>query len=323
MEKMIDGFERKITYLRISVTDRCNIRCIYCMPEYGIYPKPASEILSFEEIAQVVRLAIGLGINKIKITGGEPLVRRDLPKLIYLLSSLDGLEDLSLTTNGILLQRYAKALKEAGLKRINISLDTLDSQKFEEITRTDSLKDVLEGIDTALKEKFFVKLNIVVLKGLNDNEILNFVRFAEEKQIIIRFIELMPFRRGLSQDMYISCTAIKEKLAVLGLLEAIPDKLGNGPARYYKIKGTSVIVGFISPLSGKFCSTCSRLRMTSDGLLIPCLANDKGLDLKKPLRKNKKEEILDLLRKAIFLKPKEHNLNFFNYQECLMSKIGG
>jgi len=295
------------------------------MPEYGVPLKAASEILSFEEIIQVVKLGLSLGINKIKLTGGEPLLRKDLPHLIHLLSSLSGLKDLSLTTNGVLLKEYVFALKSAGLKRINISLDTLDSQKFKAISRQGNLKAVLEGLDTARREGFFIKLNVVVLRGLNDDEILNFVKFSQEKQIIVRFIELMPI--GVNnigyQDLYISCAEIKERLKVFWQLQSIGERFGNGPAEYYRLKGTPIIVGFISPLSNKFCSTCSRLRLTADGLLIPCLADKQGIDLKKPLRQNHLNEVLNLLKKAVFLKPKGHKLNLSSYRECLMSKIGG
>lgn len=323
---LIDTYNRKIDYLRISVTDRCNLRCIYCMPEYGILQKAPGEILGFEEITRIAKLAIGIGINKIKITGGEPLVRRDLPRLLQLLFSITGLKDLSLTTNGILLQKYTKQLKTIGLKRLNISIDTLDDQKFKYITRFGKLQDVLRGIDAALKENFLVKLNVVIMRGLNDNEILSFVRFARERQIIVRFIELMPMANNsaVSQDLYISCDEVKDRLRALGSLKAVSiENYGSGPAQYYKIEEASLIVGFIGPISGRFCFDCNRLRLTSDGLLMPCLCSEACLDLKRPLREGREKEILGLIRKAIFLKPAEHNFGFSFPRQCLMSEIGG
>lgn len=322
-----DRYNRKIDYLRISVTDRCNLRCIYCMPEYGILQKDPQEILTFEEITKVVQLSISAGINKVRITGGEPLVRRNLPRLLRLLFSVPGLEDLSLTTNGILLKKYVQELKTVGLKKMNISLDTLDGQKFKLITRLGRLEDVLEGIDLALAEGFFIKLNVVILKGLNDGEILSFAKFAEERKVILRFIELMPTvdNRIADGDLYISCAQIQSRLSTLGRLKALSLKFGNGPARYYKIEGRSLIVGFISPMSSKFCFNCNRLRLTADGLLIPCLGNPAGFDLKGLLRQNQNREegVLRLIKKAVLLKPEGHNFSVSSLKQCLMSQIGG
>lgn len=333
---LIDRYQRKINYLRISVTDRCNLRCIYCMPQCGVLHKDAGEILTFEEIVKIARLSINLGVNKIKITGGEPLVRRRLPRLLYLLSSLAGLNEISLTTNGVLLHRYAPELREAGLKKINISIDTLDEQKFKRITRFGELKDVLRGIDAALESGFFVKLNVVIMRGLNDDEILNFARFAQERKIIIRFIELMPIIEAdhFIGSLYLPCSEVKETLSTLGNLEAISLRdAGNGPAQYYKIKNTSLIAGFINPISCKFCSSCNRLRLTANGWLMPCLAGGYGVDLKKPLRDNREEKVLALIKKAASLKPSGHtfiqplcakdNPAVSSKREYLMSQIGG
>ncbi len=296
------------------------------MPEYNFLQKAPYEILTFEEIIRIAKLCIGLGINKIKITGGEPLVRKSLPRLLELLSSLNGLKDLSLTTNGMLLENYAPQLKIAGLKRINISMDTLDSQKFKRITRFGRLQDVLKGIDAALKEDFFIKLNVVIMAGLNDDEILDFVDFAKTRQIILRFIELMPMLNCISVNdgLYMSCNEIKDRLKALGNLRAIAcETFGNGPAQYYNIEETPIIVGFISPISCEFCFYCNRLRLTSDGLLMPCLAGRQGFDLKGPLRENREEEVLNLIKKAVLLKPQGHNLVFSSNREYLMSQIGG
>lgn len=320
-----DGYHRKIDYLRISVTDRCNLSCIYCMPLDGIEQKSPGEILTFEEIARVVKLAIRCGINKIKITGGEPLMRRDLPRLFTLFSSVVGLEDISLTTNGVLLKKYAAALKVAGLKRINISIDTLNHKKFAQISRTNALEDVLEGIDAALTQQFLVKLNVVILRGINDDEILDFVQFAQEKKVTLRFIELMPMMHNgnTDQTFFVSADEIKENLKLLGALKSVNANLGNGPAEYYRIEGGSLIVGFIAPLSHKFCFSCNRLRLTADGLLMPCLGSNIGLDIKNPLRQDKVSEVLALFKKATYLKPEGHQLNFGPAGQTLMSQIGG
>jgi cyclic pyranopterin phosphate synthase len=295
------------------------------MPEYGILQKIPSEILTFEEIANIAKLAVDSGINKIKITGGEPLLRRNLPRLFSLLFSISGLQDISLTTNGVLLERYAKELKETGLKKINISIDTLGQDKFERITRFACLEQVLKGIDAALAQGFIVKLNVVVLKGTNDDEILDFAWFAQEKNVILRFIELMPMAYNLknSQDLFVSCDEIKEKLKLLGALSPINTNLGSGPAQYYKVGETSLVVGFISPLSCKFCFSCNRLRLTADGLLMPCLNSKAGLNLKRPLRQNKEEEVLALIKKAILAKPPEHNFILSFPRQYLMPQIGG
>lgn len=295
------------------------------MPADGIFQRPPGEILTFEEIAAIVKLAVSLGIAKVKITGGEPLMRRDLPRLFSLLFSISGLEDISLTTNGVLLERYAKELKATGLKKINISIDSLRQGQFERTTRFGCLERVLGGIEAALKQKFLVKLNVVVLRGINDNEILDFARFAQEKNVTLRFIELMPTELSLknSRDLFVSCAEIKDNLGLLGALSPIDANLGNGPARYYKVEGASLIVGLISPISCKFCSSCNRIRLTSTGMLMPCLASSNGFDLKDPLRRNEEENILALLNKAVLGKKPEHDFGPSFPRQYLMSQIGG
>lgn len=323
---LIDKFNRRIDYLRISVTDRCNLRCIYCMPECGIINRPHEELLTFEEIERIVKAAVNLGIDKIRITGGEPLVRKDLPQLLQSLLRLPGIKDVSLTTNAILLTKYIKELKNAGLKRMNISIDTLDARKFRRIAGQGELADVLNGIDAAIENGFLVKLNVVMMKGINDNEIMEFAKFAREKKLVIRFIELMPMidNKLLSRDFYTSCEAVKNKLQSLGSLKPVYAKsLGNGPAQYFKVEDASLVVGFISPISCKFCSSCNRIRLTSVGMLMPCLASSDGFDLKGPLRQNKEEDVLDLLNKAIQLKPPEHNFVLSIPRQYIMSQIGG
>ncbi len=295
------------------------------MPEHGILQKPPGEMLTFEEIVSVVKLAVGLGVGKIKITGGEPLIRRNLPRLFSLLFCISGLQDVSLTSNGILLERYAKELKETGLKKINISIDTLKYGKFERIARIGCLEQVLRGIEAALKQGFLVKLNVVVLRGINDDEILDFARFALEKNVTLRFIELMPMIQGCiaRQDLFVSCGEIKENLELLGCLNPISIELGSGPAQYYKIGGTSLVVGFISPMSCKFCFNCNRLRLTADGLLMPCLNSKAGFNIKGPLRQNREEEVLALFKKAVSSKPESHKMSFDFCGQSPMSQIGG
>lgn len=323
---LLDQHNRRIDYLRVSVTDRCNLRCIYCMPESGILQKEPQEILTFEEIARIVEMSVALGINKIKVTGGEPLVRRNLTELLELLSSIEGLKDLSLTTNGALLKNHCRGLKKAGLGRLNISIDTLESRKFRYITKTENLEDVLEGIDAAISEGFFIKLNVVIMKGLNDNEILDFARFAKSRGIIARFIELMPMVNNgkFNRELYVSCNEIKERLAALGSLKPQASRgLGSGPAEYYEIEEEGVTVGFISPISCKFCLKCNRLRLTSDGVVMPCLAGSEGFNLKRPLREGRHEEALNLIRKAVSLKPQGHDLTADSLKQYFMSQIGG
>jgi len=323
---LTDKYSRTVDYLRISITDRCNLRCIYCMPPEGVVAKAASEILSFEEIIKIVRAATAIGVSKIKITGGEPLARKGCPELLQSLINLPNIKDVSLTTNGVLLKKYIKELKNAGLKRMNISLDTLDAQKFRRITGSGELADVLGGIDAAGEAGFCVKLNVVIMKGINDNEIMEFIRFACEKKLIIRFIELMPMvdKRILSRDFYMSCEEVKDSLRSLGSLKSVSARpFGNGPAQYFKIEDLSLVVGFISPISCKFCSGCNRIRLTSTGMLMPCLASNDGFDLKVPLRQNKEEELAALITETILAKPSEHNFGRVFSRQYLMSQIGG
>jgi cyclic pyranopterin phosphate synthase len=296
------------------------------MPQDDVVQKAASEILSFEEIIRVVRVCTAIGVSKIKISGGEPLVRKGCFELLESLISLPNIKDVSLTTNGVLVKKYIKELKNTGLKRMNISIDTLDALKFRRIAGQGELVDVLSGIDAAIENGFFVKLNVVMMKGINDNEILEFAKFAREKKLVIRFIELMPMidNRLLSRDFYLSCESVKNRLQSLGSLKPVyAESFGNGPAQYFKIGDLSLVVGFISPISCKFCSSCNRIRLTSTGMLMPCLASSNGFDLKGSLRQNKEEDILALLNKAILAKPPEHDFVLSSSRQYLMSQIGG
>jgi cyclic pyranopterin phosphate synthase len=321
----LDSFGRSINYLRISVTDRCNLRCIYCMPPEGVPQISHSEILSYEEIWAVVQAAAELGINKVRLTGGEPLVRADLPKLIKMISQVEEIEELSLTTNGTVLKKYALELKQAGLSRVNVSLDTLKADKFRYITRLGELKTVLGGIEAAKEAGFEpVKINTVIMRGINDDEILDFAKMTYEDGWHVRFIELMPFK-GAAE--FVPSIELRQHISLLGKLEPCGSITGNGPAMYYRLSGARGTIGFISPLTEtSFCSRCNRMRLTPDGKLRPCLLGEDEIDLKTPLRNNASmEELKSLILKAVASKPEHHHLEGGNVRPVnrRMSQIGG
>ncbi len=324
--RLYDRYGRSIDYLRISVTDRCNLRCTYCMPENGVIFRDTSDILSFEEIIRVVKAAADLGIHKIRLTGGEPLARKEIAKLIGSLSRIKSISDLSITTNGTLLKYFITELKEAGLKRINISLDTLNEKKYKLITGTDYFRDNIEGVDKSLEAGLFpVKINTVMIKGINDDEIEDFVRLAVDKPLSLRFIEFMPVGQNSfwEKKKFIPVSEIKERCRRLVGLEPIDITESSGPARSYKIRGGLGTVGFISPLSDPFCFRCTRLRLTADGHLRPCLFNEYQVDLKRPLREGcSREELAGLIRRAT-----EHKEKKYDFQSPgslpAMSKVGG
>jgi len=325
MPGLIDSFGRSINYLRISVTDRCNLRCIYCMPPEGVPQMSHSEILSYEEIRTVVQAAAELGINRIRLTGGEPLVRAELPKLIKMISQIEGIEELSLTTNGTFLKKYALELKQAGLSRVNVSLDTLKADKFRYITRLGKLEAVLEGIEAAKEAGFEpVKINTVIMRGINDDEILDFARMTYEDGWHVRFIELMPFK-GVAE--FVPSIKLRQHISLLGKLEPCASITGNGPAMYYRLAGARGTIGFITPLTEhSFCSRCNRMRLTPDGKLRPCLLGEDEIDLKMPLRNNASmDELKSLILKAVASKPEHHNLERGNVRlvKRKMSQIGG
>ena len=325
MTGILDPFGRTVNYLRISVTDRCNLRCVYCMPPEGVPQISHDEILSYEEIRAVVQAASQLGINKIRLTGGEPLVRADFPELVAMLSRMAGINELSLTTNGILLKKHAVVLRQAGLSRINVSLDTLKADKFQSITRLGRLKDVLEGIEMAKEAGFQpVKINTVVMRNINDDEILDFARMTYEDGWHVRFIELMPFK-GVAN--FVPSYELRQHIGLLGKLEPCESITANGPATYYRLSGARGTIGFISPLSEpSFCSRCNRMRLTPDGKLRPCLMAEDEIDLRTPLRNNASiEELKRLILKAIASKLERHHLEEGNVRvvKRKMSQIGG
>lgn len=329
MKGLIDTYNRKIDYIRISVTDRCNLRCIYCMPSDGVREITHSEILTYEEIIRILSIATNLGIKKVRITGGEPLVRKGLPYLIKTISNLGAIEEISLTTNGVLLKRFARELKEAGLNRLNISLDSMDPKRYEEITKGNNLSDVWEGIRAAEELGFSpIKINMVPIRGFNDNEIKEFAALTFNKPYHIRFIEFMPTgaKDIWSKEKYISTKELKEAISGLGELKPIKNEWGSGPAKNFKLLNAKGVIGFISAVSDHFCAGCNRLRLTSDGKLRPCLFSDSEIDLKKALREGcDDDELQRLLLLGLQIKPEKHNINESdpNAIERPMSAIGG
>ncbi len=311
MTGLFDSWQRQINYLRISVTDHCNLSCVYCSVG-SISHLPRSEILSYEEIQHVVQVAASMGINKVRLTGGEPLLRPELSKLVRMLSQIEVIDDISLTTNGILLSKYAAELKEAGLKRVNVSLDTLKEDRFKRITGGGKLGEVLNGIEVAnLAGLEPVKLNMVVLRGVNDDEVIDFARMSTREGWHVRFIEFMPFGMPKTEALEtVSAQEIRERIQSLGKLEPYIGKTGNGPARYYQLPGSKGSIGFITPMTEHFCATCNRLRITSDGQLRPCLLDDGEIDLRKSLRNGAGiEELKQLIQEAVVIKRERHHLN--------------
>ncbi len=329
MNELIDNHHRKINYLRISVTDRCNLRCVYCMPKEGTSPIGHAEILSYEEMARITRVASEVGISKVRITGGEPLVRKNILYFVKLIAPIENIKDLSMTTNGVLLKNLARPLFESGIKRINISLDSLNPDKYREITRNNCLKEVLEGIKEVVKVGISpIKINVVAIRGFNDDEILDFAKLTLSYPYQVRFIEFMPFgpKNSWAQEKGITSREIKEKID--NFQELLPVDLArkNGPAKIFRFKEAAGEIGFISPLSDHFCSTCNRLRITADGKLRTCLLSDEETDLKVPLREGCSDsELKKIIAGAILKKPKKQAATPSVFKKCsrTMSRIGG
>jgi len=312
MTGLSDSFQRPIDYLRISVTDRCNLRCVYCMPQAGVTLTAHENILSYEEIHRLARAAAELGIARIRITGGEPLVRSGTADLIRLLRGIDGIEDISLTTNGILLAAQAAELRAAGLDRVNVSLDTLNPEKFRRITRGRAeVGEVFAGMRAAADAGLNpVKVNVVALAGINDDEILDFARMTVEQDWHVRFIEHMPFYGSNGhKDGFLSSHAIKQKLWELGKMDPYHHSAGNGPAKYYAFPGAGGSIGFINAVSEHFCFQCNRLRLTADGKLRTCLMSEAETDLRGPLRDGVSDDALKaIISEAVAHKPLRHHL---------------
>ena len=328
----LDVFSRAINYLRVSVTDRCNLRCTYCMPPEGVPWQTHSSILSFEQIETVVRAAAQLGISKVRLTGGEPLVRLGIVELVRMLARVPGVDDLAMTTNGTLLAVCAAELRQAGLRRVNVSLDTLRPERFHSITRLGRLEDVLAGIAAAHAAGLRpVKINTVVMRGANDDEVLDLALKSVDAGWNVRFIEYMPVgERAPADAAWSSQVVTGEEMqhsieARFGPLVPTQASVGNGPARYYRIAGAEGTLGFITPVSEHFCVHCNRLRLTADGQLRPCLLSDQEIDLRSALRQGAGvDEIKRLLLEGIHSKPREHQLaGCVQPEKRAMSQIGG
>lgn len=308
-EPLADGFGRRITDLRISVTDRCNLRCRYCMPEEGVRLLDHNRVLRSEEIIRVVKVAVGLGVRKVRLTGGEPLLRRGLPDLVAGLAAISGLEDIAVTTNGVLLGRYARDLYANGLRRVNVSLDTLRPERFVAITRRDDLHRVLDGIASAQGAGFSqIKVNMIPMRGCNDDEIASMARWAVANGLHLRYIEFMPFAgNGWSPDRVVSAAQIRATLSRELRLGAGRRETPQSPAVTFPIEGSTLSIGIIASVTQPFCERCSRMRLTAEGRLRPCLHADVEVDLATLLRSGGDEEdIRKAFRTSAGVKPRGH-----------------
>ena len=326
--RLIDQYKRTLNYLRVSITDRCNLNCIYCTPPHAMPKLEHKDILRYEEILRLAGIAANLGIDKIRLTGGEPLVRKGVYEFIPKLTAIPGLKEVSITTNGIYLKENLDRIKTAGINRINVSLDTMDRDKYRLITGFDGFPQVWEGIEQARMMGLNpIKINIVPLKGINDGEYLDFARLTLEYPYHIRFIEHMPVGTvgAEIQTNYIPNAEIKAQISRLGKLIPVPRTKYDGPAARFRLEGALGEIGFISPLTHHFCKTCNRLRLTAAGHLRPCLLSDKEEDLKKPMRNGASDQELELIfLKTAFNKPRSHLLDSPGpTPSSQMSSIGG
>jgi len=328
---LIDRFERVHDDLRISVTDRCNLRCTYCMPEDPVW-YPHSEILSYEEVTRLARCAVGEGVRKLRITGGEPLVRRDLPNLVRMLAGIEGVDDLSLTTNGVLLERFAAELQEAGLDRINVSLDTLDRERFRQMTRRDQLRDVLSGLDAAVQAGLSpVKVNALILRGVNEEDLEPLVERSREHGWELRLIEYMPLENDGSwrPERVVHGEELRRRISARWPIEPDGERDPHAPATRWKFVDGRGKIGFIDSISAPFCSSCSRLRLTSDGFFRVCLYDDVECDLKSLVRQGASDEtIVDRMRATVQRKGRGGALEVLDRRKTLpqartMHQIGG
>lgn len=325
---MFDKYNRNIDYLRISVTDRCNLKCIYCMPENEIKYTDKSKLLTFEEIEKLCWAASKIGITKIKITGGEPLIRKNISDLIYTIKRINGIKKVTLTTNGILLSEMADSLYNAGTDSINISLDSLNKYTYSKITRCDNIENAVKGLKASIDSGIKTKLNCVAIENINDNEITDIALLAESHNLDVRFIELMPIGYGKKFNT-LSNNSVKQKIEKrFGNLTA-SNKIGNGPAKYFKINGFKGNVGFISAVSHSFCDKCNRIRLTCGGDIKLCLNYDSKINIKEKLRKNNFSdyELSNYLKTIIYNKPLCHNFYSSNQNKNCefknMIQIGG
>ncbi len=307
---MIDQFGRTVQYLRVSVTDKCNLRCVYCMPEEGLPWLKREELLNYEEIEQIIRTMALMGLQRVRITGGEPLVRRDLHELVRLIAAVPGIQDLSLSTNAVLLADQAESLRSAGIERLNVSLDSLQPDRVDAIARRPgSFPKIMEGLDAAERTGFSpIKINVVLIRGQNDDEVRDFAEITRERPWHIRFIELMPTGANLelSANQFVSCTEVLRRVREIDELEPVAGPFGNGPARYYQFPGAPGTIGVITPMSHNYCDRCNRMRLTADGQLRPCLFGDIQTNLRDPLRAG--AELTPLIEETLRIKPERHHL---------------
>lgn len=326
---LLDPYKRKINYLRISVTDRCNLRCRYCMPEEGIPLISHQDILTYEEILRIVRVFASEGISKVRLTGGEPLVRKGIVDFISRLSQIEEIKDLSLTTNGLLLKDLAEVLRQAGLKRVNISLDSLKRERFYQITRRDDFERVWSGIEEALRVGLTpIKINMVAIRGLNDDEIEAFARLTLHLPVTVRYIEYMPSGNGedWKKSDLLTTPQIKSRLEKVGPLICITSDPWDGPAKRFRIEGAVGEIGLIGAVSSHFCEECNRIRLTPDGKIRTCLFSDDEIDVREILRNGGTDQDLkERLLVALGTKPERHHINSHQFKKCQrnMSAIGG
>ena len=307
---MIDQFGRRVEYVRVSVTDKCNLRCVYCMPLDGLDWLKRESLLSYEEIASVLRTMTGMGLQKVRITGGEPLVRKDLPRLVEMVAEIPGIVDISLSTNAVLLGDQAQALRDAGIRRVNVSLDSLQEERVDAIARRPgSFGRIMEGLDAAEAVGFDpIKINVVLIGGQNDDEIEDFALITRDRPWHIRFIELMPTGSNLdlSADNFVSCQDALARIRRMGSIEPVDGPAGNGPATYFRFPGAAGTVGVITPMSHNYCDRCNRMRLTADGQLRPCLFGSIQTNLRDPLRAG--ADLVPLIEETLRIKPERHYL---------------
>lgn len=313
-KKLQDRFGRSIDYVRLSVTDKCNMRCFYCLPEGFKNFETPDNWLTFDEIERVIHAFTNLGVSRVRLTGGEPLVRKNLPDLIGRLTSLEGLDDLSLSTNASLLARHAEAIQQAGVSRINVSLDSLKPERFKQITGNGKLEEVLAGLQAAKEAGLSpIKINTVAMKGVNDDEFIDLVNYCADMGFTLRFIETMPVGdtgRNAADDSYLNLQTVIKQLS--DRFEMTPDLMpgGGGPARYYRLQEKNLHIGFITPISQHFCETCNRVRISVDGVLYLCLGDEHKIELRPLLRAGiTASELEDVLAEAMNLKPERHEFN--------------
>ena len=326
-ELLLDRCGRRVNYLRVSVTDRCNLRCRYCMPAEGVPLAPRDEVLTFEEMVRAIEVATRLGVDRVRITGGEPLLRRELPELIRQISDLPGISEVAMTTNALLLHKHAEALAASGLSRLNVSLDSLRPDRFERLTRSQLLEETWRGIRSAQAAGLGpIKVNTVVVSGFNDDELGDWVDLTRNSDLIVRFLEVMPMGEGAEMRRlggFHDLTEARRKLEEEFGLEPAERGVGNGPARYWRVPGAPGKVGFITPISDKYCDTCSRFRLTSTGRIRPCLASEFEVNALEAIRSGTDQDIIAALKAAALGKPDGHHWEDGVVTATGMSSLGG